>query len=62
MTFDDRSQVLVHTDYNPDKGRIFYEIPNAIALRIQPDGDPRAFTQCLADLLERSGENVGTAE
>lgn len=49
---DDRPTIHVHTDHSPDKVRTFYEIPDAIARRLQPDGDTRTFVQCLADLAE----------
>lgn len=49
---DERSTVHVHTDHNPDSVRVFYEVPDALAKRIQPAGDRRTFTQCLADLVE----------
>jgi hypothetical protein len=47
---DDRPVIVVHTDHNPDKVRSFYEIPDALAQMIQPDGDSRTLAQCLADL------------
>lgn len=46
-----RPQVHVHTDDNPDEVRCFYEVPDALARRIQPQGDRRTFAQCLADLM-----------
>ena len=47
---DDRPQLIVHTDHNPDEIRSFYEIPDAIARLVQSTGDQRTFAQCLADL------------
>lgn len=46
----ERPQIFVHTDHNPDEIRTFYEVPDAIARRIQPYSDRRTFAQCLADL------------
>lgn len=48
-----RSHVYVHADYNPDEVRTFYEVPRALATRIQADGERRTFVECLADLLPR---------
>lgn len=48
----ERPRIFVHTDHNPDLVSSFYEIPDAIARRIQPPGDRRTFAQCLADLAE----------
>lgn len=49
---DQRPVVYVHNDYSPDDVRIFYEVPEAIARRIQPANDRRTFAKCLADMLE----------
>lgn len=55
---DDRPQIIVHTDHNPDGVRSFYEIPDATARLLQPDDDRRTFVQCLADLVAPGQEDV----
>jgi hypothetical protein len=59
MGQSERPVVQVHTDHNPDPVRCFYEIPDAVARRLQPDGDKRTFVQCLADLLDGPDDNGG---
>lgn len=46
-----RPIVYVHTDHNADDVRTFYEVPEILARRLQPEDDERTFTQALADLL-----------
>lgn len=46
-----RPRVHVETDHNPDEVRGFYEIPDALAQMVRPEGESRTFAQCLADLL-----------
>ena len=48
---DDRPQIFVYTDHNADEIRSFYEIPSVVARLVQPEGEPRTFAQCLADLV-----------
>jgi hypothetical protein len=55
---DDRPQVHVDTDSNPDAVRAFYEIPDAVAQRIRSTGPPedkRTFVRALIELLEAHG-------
>ena len=51
-TEDERPHVYVHADYNPDDIRTFYEVPQALSDRIQPEGERRTFAACLAALIE----------
>ena len=43
-----RPVLMVHADYSEDDVATFYEVPKALADRVQPEGERRTFCECLS--------------
>jgi hypothetical protein len=51
MSDDERPHVYVHTDYNPDDVRTFYEIPEALVEQVRSIDPAMPFTQALSAII-----------